>query len=207
MAATVAAERPGFGHHVLSERQHAILNVAARIFAERGFARTDVQLIADEAKVGKGTVYRNFGTKEELFLAAVDREIRGLTEVLVEASERQSNALESVKAAIRSYLAYFDSRSYAVELLIIERAKFRNRNASTYFRYVESLRDYWENLMSRLIEEGTFRELSAHRTFDLISDVLYGTIFTNQFADRHESYEEQAESVIDMLMNGFLAKL
>ena len=190
--------------HLFTKRQNIILDVAARIFAERGFSGTDVQLIADAAEVGKGTVYRNFGTKEELFLAAVDSEMRVLTEVLLEASEHESDPLDSLRAVVRSYLAHIESNPRAVELLIVERAVFKDRAESTYIRYKESLRGYWEELMSRLVENGTFRALPPQRIFDLISDTLYGVIFTNHFANRHDSCEEQAEAILDMFMNGFM---
>lgn len=192
------------GTHGLTERQNDILDVAARIFAERGFSGTDVQVIADAAEMGKGTIYRNFGTKEDLFLAAVDREMRVLTEVLLDASEHESEPLDSLRAVVRSYLAHIESTPRTVELLILERAVFKDRSESTYIRYKESLRGYWEGLMARLVENGTFRALPPHRIFDLISDTLYGVIFTNHFANRHESCEEQAEAILDMFMNGFM---
>src|SRR5438105_7928475 len=66
----------------------AVLQAAIEVFAAEGFHGADVQVIADRAGVGKGTVYRHFGEKEKLFLAAarhalerlsesVDREVRG----------------------------------------------------------------------------------------------------------------------------------
>ena len=67
----------------MQRRQEEILDVAARVFAERGFPGTDVQEIADELEVGKGTIYRYFPTKRKLFLAAVDRAMRRLREEVV----------------------------------------------------------------------------------------------------------------------------
>lgn len=46
-----------------------ILSVSLKVFAREGFGNADVQVIADLAGVGKGTVYRHFGNKEQLFLA------------------------------------------------------------------------------------------------------------------------------------------
>jgi len=51
------------------ENRTGMLETALRIFARDGFHNADVQVIADEAGVGKGTVYRHFGNKQELFLA------------------------------------------------------------------------------------------------------------------------------------------
>src|ERR1700722_8007432 len=54
-------------------RAELILEAATRYFARYGYANTDVQMIADELSIGKGTIYRHFPTKQELFFAAVDR--------------------------------------------------------------------------------------------------------------------------------------
>lgn len=60
-----------------------LLEAAARIFAARGFHATTVDQIAEEAGFTKGAVYANFGSKDELFLALLDRhteqEIQALT--------------------------------------------------------------------------------------------------------------------------------
>ena len=49
-----------------------ILKHAIETFAREGVRHTDVQVIADQAGVGKGTVYRNFDSKEELFKQVMD---------------------------------------------------------------------------------------------------------------------------------------
>ena len=61
-------------------RREQILDAAAEVFAQHGYRNTDVQFVADALQVGKGTVYRYFPSKEALFLAAVDRGMRRLTE-------------------------------------------------------------------------------------------------------------------------------
>lgn len=51
--------------------RRAILDAAARAFAERGYARATLRDIATRAGVTHGLVLRHFGSKENLFLAAV----------------------------------------------------------------------------------------------------------------------------------------
>jgi AcrR family transcriptional regulator len=51
-------------------RRDAIVRVAMRHFAERGYRGTRVEDIATEVGVAKGTVFLHFGNKERLFLAA-----------------------------------------------------------------------------------------------------------------------------------------
>lgn len=52
-------------------RRAAILAAAAAVFAEHGYPGTTVRAIADRAGVTHGLVLRHFGSKEQLFLAAV----------------------------------------------------------------------------------------------------------------------------------------
>ncbi len=61
-----------------ARRRVEILTASTEVFAARGFAATDVQEIANRIGVGKGTVYRYFPSKEELFLAAVDNGMKQL---------------------------------------------------------------------------------------------------------------------------------
>ncbi len=57
-------------------RKEEILTQAATLFARHGYSETDTQLLAETIGVGKGTVYRYFPSKRELFLAATDRVMR-----------------------------------------------------------------------------------------------------------------------------------
>ncbi len=55
-------------------KRDAILDAALELFAERGFHGTAVPLVAERAKVGAGTVYRYFTSKEALVNALYQRE-------------------------------------------------------------------------------------------------------------------------------------
>ncbi len=53
------------------ERRAAILDAAARVFADRGYDGASIRGIAATAGVDPALVHHYFGTKDELFLAAV----------------------------------------------------------------------------------------------------------------------------------------
>ena len=50
-----------------AERRRAMLEAAGQVFARDGYERSRVDVIAREARVGKGTIYEHFGSKENLF--------------------------------------------------------------------------------------------------------------------------------------------
>ena len=53
-------------------KRDAILRTAARLFAERGFSNTPTILLAQEAGVAEGTIFRHFKTKDEIFFVLID---------------------------------------------------------------------------------------------------------------------------------------
>src|SRR5437867_4192319 len=54
-------------------RPSEILDAALRVFARRGLHRTNLEEVAKEAGISKGTIYLYFKNKEELFVAAAQR--------------------------------------------------------------------------------------------------------------------------------------
>ncbi len=69
-----------------------ILAAAEVEFAARGFHETVVSDIASRANVGKGTVYRHFGNKEQLFVLIVEAGIKELLERIKESTKNLSSA-------------------------------------------------------------------------------------------------------------------
>lgn len=54
-------------------RRQELVDVAEKIFLERGFADTTMQTIAEQAGASKETLYRHFASKELLFAEIVSR--------------------------------------------------------------------------------------------------------------------------------------
>lgn len=54
-----------------------LLEAAAAVFGREGFEGASVEEVAEEAGFSKGAVYSNFGGKDDLFLALLDRRIGG----------------------------------------------------------------------------------------------------------------------------------
>jgi AcrR family transcriptional regulator len=189
----------------LRKRQE-ILDCAARVFARRGFPGTDMQAVADAAGVAKGTVYLYFEGKEELFLAAVDQGMTRLRAAVDAAVEGLADPLEVIEKAIFAYLRFFKEHPEQVELLILERAEFRDRKQSTYFAQRESQKCRWHELLQGLVDAGRVRDIPLSRIDDVVSDLVYGTMFTNHFSGRHKPLDAQAADILDIVYHGMLSE-
>ncbi len=185
-------------------RSDEILDVAAKLFAERGYADADTQELADRVGVGKGTLYRYFPSKRELFLAAADRAMRRLREHLDAAVAERADPLEQIVSAIEAFLAFFDENPPYAELLILERALFRDRKKPTYIEHREKNLGRWQEIYRALIDAGRVRPMPVDRITSVISDVVYGTMFTNHVAGRQKALREQADNIVGVVFCGIL---
>ena len=185
-------------------RREQILRAASRVFAKRGFGGTDVQDVADALKVGKGTIYRYFPSKRELFQAAVDRVMIGVSSSIDGAIAESADPMDRIGLAIRAYLRYFHTHPESVELLIQERAEFRDRKKPTYFQHREANAHRWHELYRGLIDAGRMRDMPADRISDVIGDLVYGTMFTNYMAGRTRNLAEQSDEIVDFVLHGLL---
>jgi AcrR family transcriptional regulator len=186
-------------------RREAILDQAVAVFAEHGYPNGDVQWIADAIGMSKGTVYRYFPTKEDLFLAAVERGVRQLHEHTAAATASESDPIDGMVAAVRAYLKFFKSRPQLVELFIQERAEFKALRRPAYFKHRDARQGPWRQTIAALIGAGRLREIPPERVIDVLGDVLYGTMFTNHVAGRNKPFDEQAQDIVNVLFHGILA--
>jgi len=187
-----------------TRRRDEILGAAAKLFAERGYAATDLQIVADALGVGKGTLYRYFPSKEQLFLAAVDRGMRKMRECVDAARTAVSDPLDQIVEAMDAYLGFFDEHPELAELLIQERAVFRDRKKPTYFEHREANVGRWRDLYAGLIADGRVRNMSVEQITSVFSNLGYGTMFTNFFAGRRKSLPVQAREIVEVVFHGIL---
>ena len=62
-------------------REQEILDAALELFLEQGEDRVTVEMIADRVGIGKGTIYKHFETKNEIYLLLMLRYEEQLAEV------------------------------------------------------------------------------------------------------------------------------
>ena len=78
----------------MQEKRRKILSGAREVFAELGFERASVDLIAARAGASKATVYNHFADKKALFVSAVVEETEAMRASLTACVERPGGNLE-----------------------------------------------------------------------------------------------------------------
>jgi len=98
--ASASAPTPG-----ALETRARLLNAAAQLFAERGFARVTVRDICRKARANVAAVNYHFGGKDGLYLAVIETAIATMRETTNEAMAAGSGRPAEVK--LREYVSVF----------------------------------------------------------------------------------------------------
>jgi AcrR family transcriptional regulator len=80
------------------------LAAARTLFAERGFAATGREHIAERAGVTRGALYHHFGSKEQLFRAVVEQLETELGEQVMIAAAKSDDAAEQLRLGCMAFL-------------------------------------------------------------------------------------------------------
>jgi AcrR family transcriptional regulator len=86
--------------------REAIMAAAMRLFAEDGYERTSMEMLAREAGIGKGTIYGYFPTKDSIFLAYCEEEIDFAFAALERLSDPAAPLLEQLLTLFTSQFAF-----------------------------------------------------------------------------------------------------
>ena len=100
-----------------AERREQLLEIARRLFAERGFDGASVEEIAARAEVSKPVVYEHFGGKEGIYAVVVDREVRQLLEMMRDALTA-GHPRELLEQAAFALLDYIEQSSDGFRILV-----------------------------------------------------------------------------------------
>jgi AcrR family transcriptional regulator len=134
-------------------RRQELVDLAERLFLERGYDRTTVNDVIAAAGVSKGAFYHHFKAKEDLLEAIAERAARESLEIVAEVRvEPGLDALQKLNLILRRVRAWKTER--APELRIVFAAILRADNAVLYHRIVAAMYEAVAPALAEVVAEG-----------------------------------------------------
>lgn len=124
------------------EKRQIILETASRLFSRYGFNKTSLDEIAATAQIAKGTVYYYFASKEELFMAAVEKK----AEDYFLALKSQIEEKETFEAKLHAFLHIPIRFVYENMPILIECMR------NLPYNYQDRLNEFWLGNRGRMTE-------------------------------------------------------
>src|SRR5262249_24804761 len=101
-----------------NDKRQRILAAATAVFAERDFHRVQVSDVATRAKVGKGTVYLYFPTKDDLQRVALEGSLERVAAEVVRAAESDAPVAVALHDIVLAILRFFWRRQHLLTLAL-----------------------------------------------------------------------------------------
>jgi AcrR family transcriptional regulator len=188
-----------------------ILRAALHAFAEHGYDGMSLRTLNAEMGLSRGTINQRFGSKEQLWYAAVDHEFRHLIHDLnVELQQRPvpDDDLLRVREGIRAFLIASIRRPELVRLMNQEglHATSRLDYIITSFT-LPTLAPLWQ-AVNRLADTGVVRRVPARTLLFLIAHGAAAPFTLGPLSDRFNAVDgpldpvEHIELVTDIIVSG-----
>jgi AcrR family transcriptional regulator len=184
-----------------AKKRGQILEAASRIFATRVYHLVTMEEIARVARMGKGTLYRYFPSKEDLYLAIVD-DAFGLLIDRLEAERAApvpptialSRMIEAIVETFARHLPSFRLiQGVEARLLLRKKQVIRARR-------VHIARLLGE-VIDRGVEAGAFRKVDRVLAPSMLIGMVWGTTLNHA---EDVPAEVLAPRIGDLCLNGFL---
>ncbi|CAM5575982.1 TetR/AcrR family transcriptional regulator OS=Streptomyces alboniger OX=132473 GN=CP975_18010 PE=4 SV=1 [Streptomyces alboniger] len=179
-----------------------LLNVAVRVFNERGYDGTSMEHLSKAAGISKSSIYHHVTGKEELLRRAVSRAIDGLFGILSEEHARVGSAVERLEHVTRRTVEVLVAELPYVTLLLRVRG-----NTDTERWALERRREFDQQVAELLKEAVADGDLRSDVELRLATRLLFGMINSIVEWYRPESRgaangEQIADAVVQLAFAG-----
>jgi AcrR family transcriptional regulator len=180
-----------------------ILRSAAELFAEKPFDAVPVDDVAAAAGVGKGSVYRQFGSKEELYATIVIDGFVALQTEIRRALVESGSARDRIAAVVRHTIGFFWSRRQFF-LLLRDPKALRTQQEQQY----RARRRELSRLVTDILNDGIrTREVSRSLDTRVAAEALLGMLRgINRYSRDYTDPERAVEVVTSIFFDGCVAK-
>jgi len=196
-----------YRRRVSEQKRRSIMEAARAEFQDCGFTHAAMAEIARKADVSTATLYKHFGSKEELFGAVIE-ESYALIGIDLDAADKSKTAKEALKAATNDYLnSQFGTGLNALMRAIISETSGDPEVGRAYLargvgRRMEDLKTFIDRLVARKLLKKHDTEISAMQVSGMIKEnFIWPAMFDPDF-----KIPANKDKIISEALDTFLAR-
>jgi len=191
-----------------TDKQKKIIEVAIATFAEKGYSNTSTSEIAKKAGVAEGTIFKHYGTKENLLLSIM---VPFLKDFFPTMAEELIGELMKDKCSFEDFL----------RALLTNRSVFLSENREIFQVFIKEMfykEELRNELLPNVLEVGTYRLINVIEVFKQRGDIkdipnesvlkmlitVIGGLFISNFVllNKHSISENEIEDTIFFILRG-----
>jgi AcrR family transcriptional regulator len=188
-----------------------VLAAAIEAFSVHGYNGVSLRTVNDELGVSRNLLYQRFGSKANLWRAAVDWAFGPLLEHLEAADDEAADPMVRLRVLIRNFIEYSATRPYLARLVAMEGSAVTDRLEYLYQHYIEHVWKRFEPAFEQLREQGRIKNIPPEVFYFLLTSggsAPYGQIGLASLMNPETDSSNEArvrlyaENVTEVLING-----
>lgn len=181
-----------------------ILDAAARLFVEKGYANVSIRDVCKETGVTAPVIYYYFGNKRGLFEAVARKHI-SMTDFITKLTggSDAGTPQKAVSGFVRAYLSSFPEHAFDPGLYMRDSADLDKQSAKMISGDLDKIHEVAAEMIKRFAKRREFHTTSP----DLAADCLLGMLNRVTFQRIHFSKASDVESYGKFVTDFFLKAL
>ena len=192
----------------LAQRKVEILTVAERLFARKGFFKTSMAEIAQEAEFSVGSLYQFFPSKEAVYVALMEEKFEEYLALVQREVTGAKTALDQLDALIATKVGFFEKHRNFFRIYVTEWGVGECSIKGVLGKRISSLREEYLALLTKTMETGIrrrlFKKLDAREVAHLFDGMMNAIIHQWIASAGEESLVAKADAIRDVFLRGVL---
>ncbi len=186
-------------------RLNLILNAGLTVFSRLGYHNASMDLIAEEAELGKATLYYYFRSKDELLMAILENGIREFFRHLEETLPGLSSTPERIREVVRQSMVFFQKHPdyFRLYLYLNAHPHFRQQTLSRLQPIIRSKLSLIRNLFEQARQEGYLKDFPLNQLISLFGSLVMGVGVFMEESTLNEP-EKIARLISEVFLHGVL---
>ncbi len=183
-------------------RKKAIVEAAREVFSERGYDGTTLDSVAEKSEFAKGTLYKFFRNKEELYLSVVEDVFREINDIAEKAMSEERAVRDKFALFIDRLITHFSDHADFFRLLMREvgRINMTEWRGSPHAMIHEKLNDILAQELEKGMKAKELRRLDPLKAAQVFNHMVYAYHMNNLFYEHDQKMRKQA---VDFLISVF----
>lgn len=189
---------------VSERKRNAILDAARTVFSRQGYAGASVEDVAEQAGIAKGTLYLYFKSKEELYLAALARDMETLSRQARDEMDRVPTLREKMLALLRVRLEYSRANEDFLRIYLAEYGSMFVKS-SLHGELCRLARENMRHIKHEVEQAALRREIRPVETGPVtaaVTSLARGMLETRLLGWKEFQARNEAEFAVDLLWRG-----
>ena len=190
---------------LVEKKREQIVLAAIKLFAKKGFFKTTLRDLSEEAGISHGNIYDYVGVKEDIFFLLYEYMDKLATDALHQSIKDLYDPLEKLKRMVRSEFNLMYQWADAILLIYKETHILNKPLLKKMLKRERTHIQLYESVLEECIKKGLMRDCNTRAIANIIKVMVDSWVLKRWDLRDYVTQLEMERCIIDLVFNGLLS--